>query len=417
LSEKLRNLEIKVKACFPETLNSVKIGLTAAGVLSFKNNLQPTTLIYSGPSGSGKTLPLGFMLPNEKHEDLLKHIYRCDNFTPKAFVSHAANVKFKDLKNIDLLPKIDRKVMITKELAPVFRGSQDELIDRFSILISVLDGKGLITSSGSRGTRGYDYPINFCWLGATTPLSNETHKLMSQLGTRILFYSTDRQDKTVDDLLSFAKRNDNPLMEEECRELTNDFMTELFGICPPGSFDVNRIEFADSLLRKLVLYAKMMAILRAYFTFREGEDDFDDRHGRPLIEKEERAIIILKNIALGSALIHGRDYVDDYDLSQIRHICLSSMPEMRRIIFEALLRCNGYATTDKIIELTKFSKKTALHYMKELGHLGICSYKEAAGGDLSSIELVDTFDELIEERVGANEAELTAFFDSRDAVS
>jgi hypothetical protein len=55
--------------------------------------------------------------------------------------------------------------------------------------------------------------------------------------------------------------------------------------------------------------------------------------------------------------------------------------------------------------------------MKELGHLGICNYMEAAGGDLSSIELMDTFDELIEDRTGANEAELTAFFDTRDAVS
>jgi hypothetical protein len=417
LSEKLRGLEDKINTCFPETLNSVKIGLAVAGILSFKNNLQPTTLIYSGPSGSGKTLPLGFMLPNKEHEDLTNYIYRCDNFTPKAFVSHAANVRADKLKDIDLLPKIDLKLLITKELAPIFRGSRDELIDRFSILISVLDGKGLVTSSGSRGTRGYDYPINFCWLGATTPLSNETHKLMSQLGTRILFYNTDRKEKTLDDLLKFAKRNDNPLMEEKCRELTNDFMMELFRMYPSGSFDVNKIEFEDRLLRQLVLYSKTMAILRAFFTFKEGDDDFADRHGKPQIEKEERAIIILKNIALGSALIHGRDYVDDYDISQIKHIALSSMPEMRRIIFEALLKCSGFATTDKIIEHTKFSKKTSLHYMKELGHLGICNYEDSADGDASSIELDDRFNELVEDRIVKNEAELNDFFDSKDTVS
>ena len=102
------------------------------------------------------------MLPDESHEDLTGYIYRCDTFSPKAFVSHAANVKVEQLKNIDLLPKIDLKLLITKELAPVFRGKQDELIDRFSILISVLDGRGFVSSSGSRGTRGYDYPINAC---------------------------------------------------------------------------------------------------------------------------------------------------------------------------------------------------------------------------------------------------------------
>ena len=139
LSENLKRLEEKINNHFSETLNSVKIGLAVAGILAFKNNLQPTTLIYSGPSGSGKTLPLSFMLPT-KHEDLTNYVYRCDTFTPKAFVSHAANVKADLLKNIDLLPKIDLKLLVTKDLAPVFRGKQDELIDRFSILISVLDG-------------------------------------------------------------------------------------------------------------------------------------------------------------------------------------------------------------------------------------------------------------------------------------
>ncbi len=415
LSDKMVKLEDKLNICFPETLDSVKIGLSVAAVLTFENNLQPTTLIYSGPSGSGKTLPLSFILPNKEHDELTNYIFRCDTFTPKAFVSHAVNVKAEKLKDIDLLPKIDLKLLVTKELAPVFRGRQDELIDRFSILISVLDGKGLVSSSGARGTRGYDYPINFCWLGATTPLSNETHKLMSQLGTRILFYNTDRADKSIDELLDFAKRNNNLLMEEECREMTNDFLKELFTLYPPRTLDVNKITFEDKQLRKLVTYAKAMAILRAFFTFREGSDDHDDRHGKPQIEKEERAIIILKNIALGSALIHGREHIDDYDIAQIKHIALSSMPEPRRIIFEALLNCNGYADTKKIMEHTKFSKPTAIHYMKELGHLGICKYEDSSDGDASSIELLDMFDELINEDVSKNEGELNDFFD-KEAV-
>ena len=51
----------------------------------------------------------------------------------------SADDKFEKLKEIDLLPKIELKLLITKELAPIFRGRQDELIDRFSILISVLE--------------------------------------------------------------------------------------------------------------------------------------------------------------------------------------------------------------------------------------------------------------------------------------
>ena len=96
LLEKLELVENVVGGFFPETLNSVKIALSIAAVLSFKNNYQPTTLIFSGSSGSGKTLPLSFILPDKDHkEELSKYIFRSDNFTPKSFVSHAANVQHK----------------------------------------------------------------------------------------------------------------------------------------------------------------------------------------------------------------------------------------------------------------------------------------------------------------------------------
>ena len=189
-------------------------------------------------------------------------------------------------------------------------------------------------------------------------------------------------------------------------------LVALFSKYPPKSYDVNEIVFEDIQLRKLVIYAKAMAMLRAFFTFKEGTDDYDDRYGKPQREKEERAIIILKNIALGSALIHGRDYVNDYDISQIKHICLSSMPEPRRIIFEALLTFNGFADTNTIMKHTKFSNPTALHYMKELGHLGICNYEGSPDGDTSSIELKDTFDELLEGDISKNEEELHKYFDN-----
>jgi len=420
LLEKLKTIEDRVGEHFPEVLNSVKVELSVAAVLSFKNNPQPTTLIFSGTSGSGKTLPLSLILPDKNHkEELSKYIFRSDNFTPKSFVSHAANIGNKRLEEIDLLPKIENKVLIIKELAPIFRGKKEELVERFSILISVLDGKGLMSSSGSRGTRGYDRDINFCWLGGTTPLSSDTHKLMAQLGTRMLFYNTDRKDKSIDELLEFAMQNDNSFKEETCRKAVNEFLVEFFKIYPPNTFDVNTIKFDIRLLRKLVIYAKAMAMLRGAFSLTEGKDedsDDDDRHGRPNIEREERAIIIMRNIAYGSALIHGRDHVNDFDLEQIRHIAFSSMPEQRRILFEAILKTGGSGNTKRMMELTGFSKKTVLHYMKEVGHLGICKFEQGDNAASSSVSLNDMFRELFEIDLEKNEKELHDYFDAKKKV-
>ncbi len=61
----------------------------------------------------------------ETHEVLC----RVDNFTPKSFVSHAASVAQDKLGEIDLLPKIRNKTMLTKELAPLFRDLPASLRD------------------------------------------------------------------------------------------------------------------------------------------------------------------------------------------------------------------------------------------------------------------------------------------------
>jgi hypothetical protein len=66
-----------------------------------------------------------------------------------AFVSSAANVSKEDLEKIDLLPKIQHKVLVTPELALIFRGQEDELADKFNTLIHVLDGQGLSIDSGT----------------------------------------------------------------------------------------------------------------------------------------------------------------------------------------------------------------------------------------------------------------------------
>ena len=54
-------------------------------------------------------------------------VYRSDRFTPRAFVTHAANVRAEQLAKMDLLPKLKNKVLVTKELAPIFRGREEEL--------------------------------------------------------------------------------------------------------------------------------------------------------------------------------------------------------------------------------------------------------------------------------------------------
>ncbi len=106
-------------------------------------------LIYVGPPSAGKTT-VATMFDGAKVGG--KEIcYRSDKFTHAAFVSQSAQANEAILKKVDLLPKIKNKVLLTPELGTIFRGKQDDLVERFSVITRVLDGQGFMTDSGTHG--------------------------------------------------------------------------------------------------------------------------------------------------------------------------------------------------------------------------------------------------------------------------
>jgi hypothetical protein len=179
--------------------------------LSFEGLANPISLLYEGGSGRGKSTIINILNPDR--EEAKKRVYRLDNFTPHSFVSHAANVSKEDIAQVDLLPQLKDKVLLVKELAPLFRGREDELRANFAILTAVLDGKGYLSASGVHGTRGYEGSFVFNWLGATTPVPAKTDQIMAQLGNRILRYEIIGKEQSEDELVAFAKNFDPETQE------------------------------------------------------------------------------------------------------------------------------------------------------------------------------------------------------------
>src|SRR5262249_16803382 len=151
--------------------------------------------------------------------------YRSDKFTPRAFVSHVANVSRKELAKIDLLPRIKHRVLITPELAPTFRQRQDDLRETFAILTAVLDGRGYTSDSGTQGRRGYTGDYLFGWLGATTPLPADVWDVMAQLGSRLLFYEMPDVEVDADQLDQALIGTPYRDRVETCRLATSEFLT------------------------------------------------------------------------------------------------------------------------------------------------------------------------------------------------
>lgn len=128
---------------FPVLERAVGAYIAVFGTMALSGRTRPLSLIFEAGSGFGKTAIVQIAFPIASC-GLDQFVYRSDKFTPKAFVTHAANVKKRELADMDLLPNLKGKVLLTKELAPLLRGREEDLKENFSLLISSARRQGLL---------------------------------------------------------------------------------------------------------------------------------------------------------------------------------------------------------------------------------------------------------------------------------
>jgi hypothetical protein len=312
--------------------------------------------------------------------------YVSDNFTPAAFVSHAANVARKELDAIDLLPRIRHKVLITPEMAPVFRGKEDELAKRFAILTRVLDGQGLQTDSGTHGQRGYRGDYLFAWLGCTTPFEDRVWRVMAQLGSRLFFLLMGSQEElTVEALLE----SDAPLSYQErlahCKARVHQFLTALFEAHGGMSNAIRAVPWLRQddprpVQTWIARYALLLATMRSE-PVKEGDPDRGIFTYTPAMkEQPRRAYAVLRNIARGHALVHGRQQLAPEDLPLVAQVAVSSMPRECGRILMALVQHQALTVAQVQAALAVKHPETARKVMEELAGGGVCEYLPGGPG-------------------------------------
>jgi len=368
------------KKNYPALLPALKVALAVCIGLVFKEKAKPLSLILENPSGRGKSTVIESFFPVEDKAfaEMKDYVYRSDAFTPKSFVTSAANMNEAKREKIDLLPKIQNKYLLTKELAPIFRGQEKDLIEMFKILIPILDGDGFVINTGL-ASRGYSEAIVFNWLGATTPLLRNAFKIMSQLGTRLLFYETPVIDFAEDDLIAYAKRNDVSDAAAKCNRAVNRFVIEFYRRHPHGSVSFNSISISDQRIERLVKLANFLVKARAEVVYERDNGTYKPVGVKPS-EGPHKVINYFKEIACALALIHERRAVNEDDMAQVKHIAISSTPNhLQPLIWE--LAAKGEFTTKRGVELCQVSDTTiSERYSKELELIGVIESPNSQSG-------------------------------------
>ena len=273
------------------------------------------------------------------------------------------------MSKLDLIDRLRNKILLTKELAPIFGGRDEELRENIATLISVLDGEGFISDSGMRGRRGYDKAILFNWLGATTPLPARVHRMMAQLGTRLLFYDVPTIELTDAQLLTYAKHGKPHEAAAACNKAVNRFLKEFFQLCPIGRVDRNSVQFPDDRLEEIIRWAQLLVKGRT-----EVLTEKDDGELEPVSAGQTegiwRVLDYFKELAIGHSLICDRKEIDRSDLDLVGHVAVSSIPGHIRPIVRRLREADCVTSTEAE-QLCKVSRPTARKRLRELEVLGL----------------------------------------------
>jgi hypothetical protein len=391
-------VELTVNRYYPDFLPSVKACLAVFGSMSLKGRQMCLCLILTGPSGSGKSTVVRMFFYNAKTDPIYTNVYRSDHFTPKAFVTHSASMSEAKRKEADMLPKLNDHVLLTKELAPMFRGKDDELRQTFGLLISVLDGDGHTSDSGAAGRRGYDEKILFNWVGATTPIPPAIHQMMGQLGTRFLFFEVPHKAPTDAELDAHTKSDEREIGATECRAVVNACVVDFMERHPIGSVDPASIEIDDDAARAITRWTQLLCRGRATLSGEKtGKDGPWKATGVESVEAPWKVIDYFKELARGHALMHGRAYVNADDIELVAHVALSSMPLRLSRVLRGL-RTTPVLTTEDVRHLCRdefnqrISPATAINAMRDLKMLGVVDLDRGiAGHDPFSIRLAEKF--------------------------
>ncbi len=382
MSNELSYLRKEIDKNFPNRSFAILVGLSVIAQRKIEGITQPFALIVMGAPSTLKSTILEIL-------GSLPKCYRSDSFTPRSFVSHSANASAKKLKQIDLLPKIQHKTLITPELAPLFSGNQDEQILNFGMLTRILDGRGFKSDSGVHGQRGYEGDYYFNWLGAVIDVPHRSWRLLGNLGPKIYFFRLPEDKKTKTEIQIEIKKSLKENSYSKKLASSKDSIQKFWELVEniPDQHDDKVIwdttKDDEDTLNRIVELAMVLANLRATIpTWQTWDSDSSGANYNfetPTKEYPSRASSALYNLARGHALLNGRNYITKDDLCVVIPTALSSAPIERVNLFKLLVENNGLLNTELFVKKGRLSRATARKEMEKLKLLGLVDKCEEKG--------------------------------------
>ncbi len=313
----------------------------------------------------------------------LPEIYSLDTLTENAFASGYVMPDGSDPD--DLLPRLDGKCFVIKDLTTLFSLKEDTIKKILGDLASIFDGK----YEKFTATRGMvRYYSQFSMVTCITPaILSKHHRYMHQLGGRFFFVrvpeltpetrkrgheiawdATDREERI---------RQARQVVSTYCHQLSEKAML-LYPKIEPEAKDIQEwINTAADFIARARGTTTTKHLSFEKEKIEGGEKEKIDYYevSDPQIEQPWRILNQLRSLARVLAAMRGKTKVTHEELESLKVITISSMPIDRAIVVAELLKGDKLCSRE-VGELINKSTKTAGRDLKELTSLGLLLVEE-----------------------------------------
>ena len=355
--------------------------LSAVCTLFLKDNKNPLGLIIIGHSAGSKSTILNMFknLPN----GLTHHT---DKFTPASFLTQATNVAKDKLQEIDLIRKLPNRVLLVPDLAPMFGRKEQDVRESLSILTRVMDGDGLSNDGGVQGHREFNEECVFVLLGAVVKITPAIWRIVSEMGTRLLFMRMDRINihSSQNKLLMSQLRNADSFELEisEIRKLVHELISDRI-----ENIGIRKVSIQLPDETELELISKISELVAKLRITVDRETGFEQNEAPVRVAKQ------LINILKGRAIVYGRDKIIESDIQLALHIALSSVSDCRgQIVKYAIEKCGEYIKLEEFVANTSFMSTKLREELNILTQIGILV--EGKEGNANRWKLDDKWEDL-----------------------
>lgn len=276
----------------------------------------PLWLFVIAPPGGSKT-------------EILRALKGDDVYTVSTITSHTLVSGMSGGDKLDLLPKLDGKLLVLKDFTSILTDEHDRTAI-FSQLRETYDGYYEKAFGSIEGKKSYK--AEFGCLAAVTPVIDAYQTVNTLLGERFLKLRIKTDPKKV-----IKKAQEMAGREKAARErlaaATSAFIKNMRGVTKPNE------EIPDEIIERINFLADFVARMRSVV----ARDRMKNMLYVPESEVGTRLVKQMKKLAVALSMVRAHVCVDADDYETIKRVGIDSIPNDRWRLWKALVELQPIA--------------------------------------------------------------------------